>query len=135
MMEVEQIPADLSAEDKRKYLFLKQINTLNVDVSANKVYDHSRHIGMSADGISQRAVDDTSEVIIEALFHPSGRTQNMTFLAFIIYDDKTNIFFVYSLEDIVEVLTEFLSADAFHCVQGHQISESIILYSPFRTFL
>ena len=57
MMEVEQIPADLSAEDKRKYLFLKQINTLNVDVSANKVYDHSWHIGMSADGISQRAVD------------------------------------------------------------------------------
>jgi len=80
---------------------------------------------MSANGISQRAVDDTSEVIIEAVFHPSGGTQNMTFLAFIIYDDKTNIFFVYSLEDIVEVLAEFLSADAFHCVQGHQISESM----------
>ena len=37
MMEVEQIPADLSAEDKRKYLFLKQINTLNAFRKRNAI--------------------------------------------------------------------------------------------------
>lgn len=36
-MEVEQIPADLSAEDKRKYLFLKQINTLNAFRKRNAI--------------------------------------------------------------------------------------------------
>ena len=29
MMEVERIPPDLSAEHKRRYLFFKQINTIN----------------------------------------------------------------------------------------------------------
>ena len=37
MMEVEQIPADLSAENKRKYLFLKQINTLNAFRKRNAI--------------------------------------------------------------------------------------------------
>ena len=37
MMEVEQIPADLSAEDKLKYLFLKQINTLNAFRKRNAI--------------------------------------------------------------------------------------------------
>ncbi len=36
-MEVEHITADLSAEDKRKYLFLKQINTLNAFRNRNAI--------------------------------------------------------------------------------------------------
>ena len=36
-MEVEQILADLSAEDKLKYLFLKQINTLNAFRKRNAI--------------------------------------------------------------------------------------------------
>ena len=36
-MEVEHITADLSAEDKRKYLFLKQINTLNAFRKRNAI--------------------------------------------------------------------------------------------------
>ena len=36
-MEVEQILADLSAEDKRRYLFFKQINTLNAFRKRNAI--------------------------------------------------------------------------------------------------
>lgn len=37
MMEVEQIPPDLSAEDKRRYLFFKQINTINAFRKRNAI--------------------------------------------------------------------------------------------------
>ena len=36
-MEVEQILADLSAEDKRRYLFFKQINTINAFRKRNAI--------------------------------------------------------------------------------------------------
>lgn len=57
MMEVEQIPADLSAEDKRKYLFLKQINTLNAFRKRNAIskghYDISYKGLISKMGITE----------------------------------------------------------------------------------
>ena len=37
MMEVEQILADLSAEDKRRYFFFKQINTINAFRKRNAI--------------------------------------------------------------------------------------------------
>ena len=49
-MEVEQNQANLSAEDKLKYLFLKQINTLNAFRKRNAIskeqydIDYNRHI-------------------------------------------------------------------------------------------
>ena len=57
MMEVEQIPADLSAEDKRRYLFFKQINTLNVFRKRNAIskeqYDISYKGLISKMGITE----------------------------------------------------------------------------------
>ena len=56
-MEDEQIPADLSAEDKRKYLFLKQINTLNAFRKRNAIskeqYDISYNGLISKMGITE----------------------------------------------------------------------------------
>lgn len=56
-MEVEHITADLSAEDKRKYLFLKQINTLNAFRKRNAIskeqYDISYKGLISKMGISE----------------------------------------------------------------------------------
>ena len=42
MMEVEQIPPDLSAEDKRRYLFFKQINTLTLATSEDMLHSNYR---------------------------------------------------------------------------------------------
>lgn len=56
-MEVEHIPADLSAEDKRRYLFFKQINTLNVFRKRNAIskeqYDISYKGLISKMGITE----------------------------------------------------------------------------------
>ena len=56
-MEVEHITADLSAEDKRKYLFLKQINPLNAFHKRNAIskeqYDISYKGLISKMGITE----------------------------------------------------------------------------------
>ena len=56
-MEVEHITADLSAEDKRRYLFFKQINTLNAFRKRNAIsreqYDISYNGLISKMGITE----------------------------------------------------------------------------------